>query len=176
MRLLHVRLALIAAASAWALLVPGIGHTVLAADGRATISKDAKVIAELPKDLQGLPGKLELYGKLSAADPKGIVLSITKVDREYPGNQFTNGQPYFAAAKDGDPEAWLVKKTVRLLWQKDGFGGEQEKKIYENNKSRYKAGQSLRILAKWSDTEKALTVVGATWFGGPEARGKQKRQ
>jgi hypothetical protein len=176
MRLSHVRPALVVAVSACALLVPGIGHTVLGADGRAALPMDAKVVAELPKDLQGLPGKLELYGNLSAADRKGIVLSITKVDREYPGNQFTNGRPYFGAAKDGDPEAWLVKKTVRLLWQKDRFSGEQAKKIYENNKSRYKVGQFLRVGVKWSETEKALTVVGATWFGGPGARGKQKRQ
>jgi hypothetical protein len=152
----------------------GASGVASASDVKTKPSKARDVVAKLPKTLEGVRGKLELYGKISAVDKKGVVLSITKVDKQYPGSKLTMNQPYFGAAKEGDPEAWLLKKNVQLLWQKEGFSDDKAKKLYTENKSHYKTGQFLRILARWSEKDKAMVVMGATWFGSPGRRGAAK--
>jgi hypothetical protein len=63
---------------------------------------------------------------------------------------------------------------MRLVWQKDGFNNDKHKKAYNDNKARFKVGQSLRVSARCADKDKALIVLGATWFGSPGKRGVQK--
>jgi hypothetical protein len=171
MRFLRLRvLSLLVAAASVPLLTGG----VFGSDVRPKPPKAADVVVKLPKTLEGVRGKLELYGKVSTVDKKGIVVAVTGVDKQYPGNKLTMNQPYFAAAKKGDPETWLIKKNVQLLWQKDGFNNDKHKKAYADNKTHYKPGQSLRVVAKWSEKDKAMIVMGATWFGSTGKRGEAK--
>jgi hypothetical protein len=171
MRIVHLQtLSLLTAAA----LLAGPCGDALASDVRARPPKPPGIVVKPPKALRGLRGKLELYGKIAAVDKKGIVLAVTRVDKQYPGNRLTFGQPYFGAAKKGDPETWFIKKKLRLLWQKEGFNSDRNKKAYNANKKNFKARQFLRVGTKWSDKDKAMIVVGATWFGAPGKRGGPK--
>jgi hypothetical protein len=161
-------------ASTTALVLTGVVCAAFAGDSRTVSPKAKEVVTRFPKAIQDLPGELELYGTITAVDKKGIVLAVNNVDKQYPGNQITAGQPYFGAVKKDDPEAWLAKKTVRLLWREDGFDGEKYKKLYEENKKNYKTKQFLRVGVTWSKKGSGLTVKGATWFGGPGKRGGPK--
>jgi hypothetical protein len=177
MRCPRLRLLSVVVASVSVFILTAVSVGVHGADARAVSSKGKgqEVVTKFPKAIQEVSGELELYGTISEVDKKGVVLSITKVDKQYPGNQFTAGQPYFGDVQKDDPEAWLLKKAVRLLWQKDGFDNDKAKELYATNKSHYKAGQSLRILSKWSKEDSGLIVKGATWFGGVGKRGAAKR-
>lgn len=165
---------LVLVASSLAILLCRIDQIGLGADDEPESGKKTEIVVELPKSLQGLVGELELYGKISAADKKGIVLATTGVDKEFPGNETTGGQPYFAAAEKDDPEAWLIGKNVRLAWQKDGFDDDKDQKLYNKNKDHYKPGTFLRVVVRWSEKDKGLIVLGATWFNGGLKRGGQK--
>jgi hypothetical protein len=155
-------------------LLAGICGDALASNVKAKPPKAGEIVTKLPKPLAGLRGELELYGKISVADKTGIVIAVTGVDKQYPGNKLTFGQPYFAAVKKVDPEIWLKDKKVRLVWKKEGFNNDKHKTAYNNNKGNFKVGQFLRVGTKWSDKDKALVVIGATWFGSPGRRGAAK--
>jgi hypothetical protein len=173
MRCFRPRLLSVMVATAGALLLAGILPSTVGADSR-TSPKGKEGVSKFPKAIQEMRGELELYGTISTVDKKGIVLAVSNVDKQYAGNQITGGRPFFGAVKKDDPEAWLMKKTVRLLWQKDGFDAEKYKKLYEENKKNYKKGQFLRVVVKWSQKDSGLTVRGATWFGQPGTRGGPK--
>jgi hypothetical protein len=164
MRFFQVRYLSTLVASASLLLLAGMFYSAFGADERT----------KPPKNIQGIQGKLELYGKIAAIDDKGITLSVTQVDKEYPGNQLTAGQTYFAAIKKGDPEERLLKTNVQLLWQTDGFSGDKQKKLYADNKKNYKKGQFLRVHVKWSEEDHAPIILGATWFGDSGKKGAKK--
>ena len=104
-----------------------------------------------------------------------IVLSVTQVDKEHPGNQITGGQPYFAAAEKGDPGNVAYRQESATPLEKGRIQQRQpQEEGYEENKTNYKKGQFLRIGVEWSNKEDGLSVIGATWFGGLGTRGAKK--